>query len=361
MPSQKIISRFPDFYKSFLPRFFENDNPGETARSCSDCSMMNSDSSMPGIISFSPHTKCCTYYPNLPNYMVGALLSDRNPELNQGRIRIRSLIRKGVAVKPHGIMRPDKFQLLIKSSVDLFGRATSLVCPCFDSKNGTCTLWPFHSSVCNTWFCKYSAGEDGRLFWNSLRNYLIHVENVLELYTLQKTGFEAAEMIVQQKDVHLISALELDDKKPDKKTYQRMWGKWAGREEEFYKETYRIVKGLNRPRFKRISGIAGEVLLRDVMKKLQKIVKPKPPAFLKRNPHLVVEKTGEDEYTLISYSRFDPITVSGRIYRIIDFFDGAKDIRATGNEILKKTKTEPSPDLLLSLYQMRVLIENNPG
>ncbi len=296
----------------------------------------------------------------MPNYMVGALLCDLNQELDEGRIRIRGLIRKGVAVKPHGIMMPERYQLLLKSSLEFFGRASSMLCPCFDSKKGICTLWPFHSAVCNTWFCKYSAGEDGRLFWISLRNYMLHVEKVLELCTLQKTGFEAAEIIVRQKETPPLSLGEIDDKKPDKKTYQRIWGKWAGREEEFYKETYSIVKGLNRRQFKNLSGIIGEVLLQDVMKKRQKIVKPKLPALLKRNPRLGVEKTGGDEYTLISYSGYDPVTVSGRVYIMIDFFDGRKTTKEACKYFFKKTKTEPSYELILSLYQMRVLIENSP-
>ncbi len=360
MPSQKIIDWLPDFYKRFLPRFFENESPEETASSCSDCSMMNSDPSMPEIVSFSPSIKCCTHYPNLPNYMVGALLSDRNPALNEGRLRIRGLINKGVAVMPHGIMMPEKYQLLLKSSTDSFGRASSIICPYFDSERGTCTLWPFHGAVCNTWFCKYSSGEDGRLFWISLRNYLLHVEKVLELYTLQKTGFDASQIIIQQKGVRPLSAFEIDGKKPDQKTYERIWGKWAGREEEFYKETYSIVKGLNRRQVKNLSGIIGEVLLQDVMKKRQKIVKPKLPAVLKRNPRLVVEKTTGDEYILISYSEFDPIGISGRIYKIIDFFDGKKTNKEVCREILKITKAEPSYELILSLYQIRVLIENSP-
>jgi len=360
MKTQKIIDRLPDFYKNFLPRFFENESPEEHARSCSDCSMLNSDSSMRGIINFSPETKCCTHYPNLPNYIVGALLSDMNPALNEGRIRISSLINKGVAVKPRGIMMPEKYQLLLKSSPDSFGRASSMVCPYLNKKKGICTIWPFHSAVCNTWFCKYSAGEDGRLFWNSLRNYLLHVEKILELYTLQKTGFDASHIILEKKEVRQLSSLEIDEKKSDQKTYEGVWGKWAGKEEEFYRETYSIVKGLNRQRFKSLSGIVGEVLLRDVMKKWQKIMRPILPAVLKRNPRLIVEKTGDDEYTLIAYSGFDPVTVSGRVYRMIDFFDGKKTNKEVCGEVLKRTKTEPSHELLLSLFQMRVLTEHNP-
>jgi hypothetical protein len=131
-------------------------------------------------------------------------------------------------------MRPANFQLLLKSSHYFFGRASSLVCPCFDSINGICTIWPFHSAVCDTWFCKYSAGEDGRLFWLSLRNDMLHVEKILELYPLQEAGFEASDIILQEKEVRALSALEIDEKPLDEKTCQRLLGKWAGREEEFY-------------------------------------------------------------------------------------------------------------------------------
>jgi hypothetical protein len=361
MTVRKIIDRFPDFYKTFLPRFFENDSPEETAAKCSDCSMMYTEPGLPESVCFSPDTKCCTYYPNLPNYMVGALLANADATLNSGRAHIRQIIEKGIAVKPHGIMRPAKFQLLHKSSHDFFGRSSSLVCPCFDAVKGMCTLWPFHSAVCNTWFCKHSAGEDGHLFWLSLRNYMLHVEKTLELYTLREAGFDTSEILFQGKDVHALSAREIDEKRPDEKTYKHLWGKWVGREEEFYEETYLTVRQLNRRRFQNLSGIAGGILLGDVIKRRQIIMKPKLPAYLKRNPHLRVEKTGEDEYTLISYSVFDPIRISGRIYRIIDFFNGKTSTNKVCREILNKTKTEPSLDLVLSLYQLRVLMENNTG
>lgn len=359
MISQRIIDRFPDFYINFLPLFLEKESPKETAKSCPNCSMIvfNSSSSIQGIVSFSPVTKCCTHYPNLPNYMVGALLADKNPSLNEGRTRIRDLIRKAVAVKPHGIMRPAKFQHLLKSSPDSFGRASSLLCPCFDSEKGICTLWPFHSAVCNTWFCKYSAGEDGRLFWLSLKDYMLHVEKVLELYALKKLGFKASEIILQEKKVLTLSAAEIDEKPLDEKAHKNLWGKWAGREEEFYKETYLTVKGLNRRSFQNLQGITGDILFKDLMIKRQKVVNPKLPAFLKRNPRLVIEKTGDDEYTLISYSGFDPMSISKRIHSIIDFFDGKTPTKEVCREILEKTKTAPSHDLLLSLYQLRVLIE----
>ena len=41
---------------------------------------------------FRPDTKFCTYYPRLPNFLVGGLLSDDTPAMATGRLRVEALL-----------------------------------------------------------------------------------------------------------------------------------------------------------------------------------------------------------------------------------------------------------------------------
>lgn len=358
MSVQRIGDRFPAFYRKFLPRFFEAETPRENVATCSNCAMLQAPhGDAPLSFNFSHATKCCTHYPILPNYIIGALLSDEDPALEEGRKRTRQIIRKRVGISPHGVLIPARIEMLLRSSNESFGRASSLVCPWFDSGLGVCTIWPFHYAVCNTWFCKHNSGEDGRLFWIALKDYMLQIEMVLVFFSLNELGFGPETILKQKKSKPPLALEDIDDKPPDEKTYSQLWGTWAGREEECYKETYHAIGALNHPRFQNLTGIVERTLLSDLAKKYRALIKPELPTLLNRNPHLVIEKVGDDEYLIMSYSSFDPLQVSGRIYRILDFFDGKTATEAVCKKILIETKTRLSLSLLLSLHQLRVLIE----
>jgi len=52
------------------------------------------------VLSFHPYLKCCTYLPELANFLVGRILDDQNPELSTGKTTIEARIRAGIAVSP---------------------------------------------------------------------------------------------------------------------------------------------------------------------------------------------------------------------------------------------------------------------
>jgi len=360
MTLQRIMEGLPEVYQNFLPRFFKNNIPRETAATCEDCAMWeDSGPGFPGGVYFSKDSKCCTHYPNLPNYLVGALLNNSSPECGVGRSRIQKTIKSRIGVTPHGILRPKKFQLLLKNSEkEFFGRSKSLICPFYERKKRKCTIRPFWDATCNTWFCKYTAGEDGREFWLALRKYLNFVEKTLVQYTLYKMAWDPQKIILPEFPSDLLTLEEVDDHPPDPKTYQNLWGKWAGCEEDFYKETFRLVSVLTPKTFEKISGISQKVFLEEVKMGQKNLLNPRLPKKLKRNSKLQVVKNSEDSYFLIGYSPLDPFEVSKRVYDLLDFFDGKRTNQEVYRLIRNNMGVKPNPDLLTSFYQFRILVGN---
>lgn len=359
MTHQKIISLLPAFYKKFLPAFFETEIPKETASTCSDCAMWaDSNDEFSMSVHFSKETKCCTHYPNLPNYLVGALLSNRDPKLKTGQNRLRRTLNSRLGVVPLGIRRTRKYEFLMKKARHAFGKSRSMVCPFFKQEGGLCTLRPFWNAICSTWFCKYNAGQDGQIFWLALRRYMVMAEEGLSQYVLYKLGFEAEHILLPEKDMEPWSERDLDDQSPEIKSYQVLWEKWAGREEDLYKETYNLIQGLSRDDFTRIAGVRQDILLNDLENRYNTLIGPKLPCKLKRNPRLLVEKTQQGAYVLISYSPYDSFEVSKRIYDMLNYFDGRRSNEEACRLIRDRLGAEPTEDLLVSLYQFRILIHD---
>lgn len=358
MRDQRIIDVIPELYKKFLPSFFETRIPFETAATCDDCAMWErpeeGDSSD---IFFSKETKCCTYYPNLPNYHVGALLSASNPVLLEGQNRVRKVIRSRVGVTPHGLKRPRKYTLLNKNALHAFGRSKSLLCPFFEQNDGKCTVWHHRFSRCSTWFCKYGAGEDGKTFWNAFFKYLVYIEDVLVLYTLYKMGWEPGNIISPHPSEGSLTSQEIEGQPLVRKEYQKLWKDWEDKEEDFYVETYRLVSKISRDTFEKISGVTQKVLLDEMRRKCQSMLDPQIPLTLKRNPKLRVNKTKRGTYFLVGYQGSDPVEVSKRLYDILDFFDGWRSNKEAIHLIRKHMHTEPSERLLIQLYRFRILID----
>jgi Fe-S-cluster containining protein len=283
MKLMKIYDDLPELYKTIFPEFFAQEIPVEEMATCNDCAMCQKPGTraIPGIQYFRPDAKCCTYYPKLSNYLVGGILSDPDPGLEEGRRRIRERIEKRVAVKPQALYFPKRYRLMHKYGMpQSFGRSSTMLCPYYVKENGLCSIWKFRDAMCSTYFCKTVAGNEGQKFWKVLRTYINHAEGSLCLYPLYKMNWDIESTWDYYNDLEsaTLQPEDLDETAPSEESYQKMWRDWVGREEEFYRESYRIVSELTRDEFNRIAGITGNVILSWLKEKYNDVIESENPA-----------------------------------------------------------------------------------
>src|SRR5947208_9693702 len=117
----------PPLYARWASQFLSGAIPAETEATCSDCAMLCGTpvKAQPAAAApfFDPSTKCCTYLPVLPNFLVGRMLTDDSPEFTRGRVTLEARLAEGIAVTPLGIGRGAEYELLYATSgKSFFGR-----------------------------------------------------------------------------------------------------------------------------------------------------------------------------------------------------------------------------------------------
>jgi hypothetical protein len=215
----------PDLYDPWVRELLGGEIPEETEATCHDCVML----APPGEAAastdrfFHPETKCCTYLPRLPNFLVGRVLADDDPALSAGRASVRARIAAGVAVTPLGLGQTPEFHALFSS--ESFGHEPTLRCPHYVESTGGCGIWRHRNAVCSTWFCKLVRGATGHRFWMALKDLLREVERTLSLWAALELGIGADEL------ARLLAPAE---EERVRRAPRGTFGRWQGREEELY-------------------------------------------------------------------------------------------------------------------------------
>jgi hypothetical protein len=360
-----LFDSLPALYRGLLPDFFERPQPAETKATCAACAMSDAAGDRPvapvdGVRRlFRADTKCCTFHPRLPNYLVGALLAGQEPELAEGRRRARERLASRVGVTPQWLLPPAKYSLLYQHGHRGFGRAESLVCPYFDRAGGGCTVWAYREAVCSTYFCKYVAGADGLAFWTSLKTYLTIVELQLTRYALHALHPEYLFAGRDRPDPNggPLSAEDLDGAPPPEAAYRALWGPWRGREEDFYLAAHDAVRALSRADFDRIMGLDGEIAVAVLERRRSTATAPRPPERLRFNPDATVKWLADGSVALASYSGYDAVALPGEAYGLLVAFDGEQPTDAVRRRLRETRRADLDDDVLLVLYQHRVLVD----
>lgn len=252
-----IIDDLPELYRNLLPPLFTTPAPAEVFSTCANCCM--TAATIPPERRFSAGTKCCTYHPWLPNYMVGAILVSE-PPASEGRRRIERTLQNRQGVFPSGVHAPRLYHALYdRGQQRAFGKSSTLLCPFFNTSGGTCTIWKYRDAVCSTYFCKTMTGKAGVAFWQSMNAYLTQVQRQLSTHCLFQLHAERAVEIIGRtlSTDYMHGPLlpdDLDGAVSDT-DYSRAWTAWEGREADFFSECYRTVAGLSGAQFEAIGGI----------------------------------------------------------------------------------------------------------
>lgn len=160
---------------------------------------------------------------------------------------------------------PPAYHLLYAKS-PYMGSALKLQCPYYveDLLNGACGIWQHRNAICLTWFCKHSRGQVGLTFWRALQSFLRQMEDALSVWCLTQleiTDESLTAILPSRRDKTVFTPQELDEV-VDEKAHRALWGNWAGREAEFYRECGRRVSALSAERALEIGGAEAALRLR---------------------------------------------------------------------------------------------------
>jgi hypothetical protein len=358
MADSPMRGMLPPIYQPLFDAFFDRPKIEETRATCDNCAMCNQgDAASPVAMEyFRPDTKCCTYFPQLPNYLVGAILSDPSPDSEEGKRRIREQIRGRMGATPHYLSRPRKMSLILQNYSAGFGRAQSLRCPYFDLENPekSCTIWRHRETICMTYYCKYVGGQRGFDFWVSFKNYLGYVQRKL----VKVAANAVDENVVEPKFSGSELTLEdIEDLPPKDTDYARWWGTWVGREEEFYVKCHEWLKSTTAEEFavNIDKDEHGKRYFEDVIAKYEKHQSKLLPANLVRNGRMREAHVG-DKVVVTTYHRYDSFALDKDLYEVVGLFRADETLEQNIAR-LKAEGIELAPDLIEYLFAAGVLVE----
>jgi hypothetical protein len=277
--------------------------------------------------SFHPDVKCCSFVPSLPNFRVGALLTDPSPTWEHGRETVRERIRRGVGVTPLGIERPPDYNLLYTHSTGAFGKSRALRCPHFVEDSGACGIWPYREAVCATWHCKTVRGAVGKRFWAALRGLLQQIERAVAgvcLLALDPEPSMVAAVVGAQPEggapSRAIDAAALDGR-ADPDTHRRLWGRYAGREEEFYQACAEHAATLSWADVRRLAGPGLELARRDTLRAYEELTSEELPGAVRVGSYSVHATLGE-RVRISGYSGMQPLEVPRLLLELLPALAG---------------------------------------
>ncbi len=351
-----MLDSFPAVYRQLLPEFFEQRVPEETLATCHACAMCTPEGGVQGLgsASFNLATKCCSFHPALPNYLVGGILADPGDDLSEGRDRIRAQLRRRADCWPLGLTIPGVYSLLYdRKGPGVFGTARSMQCPYFREGEYSCTIWRHRNATCSTWFCKHVKGQDGHDFWMAVKAYVGHLEAVLPAYFALELGLDAAQTPITNPAARLTR--HQIDGTVDEARYTKAWGAWRGREEEYFLECNRRASELDR---NSVAEIIGSHQQRTLQMRLgssyQQMMTPVLPDPLLRNPKLVVYPRADGQCQVTSVA--GSFSVARDVLDMLSAFDGVLSTAEVSERLRRHHNVVITPALLTKFYQNRFLV-----
>lgn len=318
----------PPLYARWMDELLAAPIPNESRATCNDCAMWLKPADAPDQpppVVFRRDTKCCTFQPELHNFLLGAILDDPDRGLAWAKemIAVRLLRRTGVT--PLGL-RPDAFAGLLYDRIvdgarETFGRLREVRCPYYIEQGGKCGVWRHRNAMCSTWFCKYERGAVGMTFWKTQLALLRAAERALALWCVLELdlGITAKTTLLYLQNRDGSSARDLVEPVPEH-GYQALWGSYVGRELELYRECARLVAGLSWADVRRIAG-PDLALLEDVVKEqYAALVSDALPAAVQRGRDTLLQlhPTKPDHYRAVAPNLgYDPLDLPAKTLEVL--------------------------------------------
>jgi hypothetical protein len=345
----------PPLYAGWVDQLLGAPLPDEREATCSDCAMCGEDDRADY---FNPHTKCCTYLPELPNFLVGRVLAEPDASAVPGRASVEQRIQSGAEVTPLGLGRRRPYMALYAKTVGGFGHAASMVCPHYlDEQGGLCGVWKHRNAVCSTWFCKIVRGNVGQRLWRAVQRLLMAIEHGLVLHCVEAldVGALAGELLVPMHPTAAelpLEAHELDGR-ADPKHYDQLWGNWAGREREFYRACAEKVAPIELDEALALGGAEARLAASLLQAAYAEHRRDELPERLKLGPFEVLVSDAE-RMRIATYSPYDPLDIPRPLADVLHRFDG-RPVRDVVETIATADNLEVDRETLRKLTDFEIL------
>jgi hypothetical protein len=319
----------PGLYAPWITELLGGAIPRESRATCDACAMCarEGQESVSASYFFDPVVRCCSYVPDLHNFLVGRILSDTDPAAQHGRATVQKRIADAVGVTPVGLKQPPVYALLYKRSSDAFGRNRTLRCPHYVEDGNLCGIWRNRESTCATWFCKHMRGHVGYTFWrDSLHPLLQAVEKDLAHWCVLQLGLgtDALRDLVDSgawtSEAEAITSDALDNR-VDQNAYARLWGKWRGRQHEFFCRCGELVSPLGWADVLAICGPTTRAYAQLTQKAYGRLISDDIPSNLSVGRFEVLQ-VQRSTTRVKTYYDFDPLDVPSAVMELLQYFDG---------------------------------------
>jgi hypothetical protein len=357
-----IRSTLSPVYQRLFPDVFDSAKVTESRATCDACQMCD-HGTVPSELSasyFRPDTKCCTYHPTLPNYLVGAILADKRPEMEEGKRRIREQIELRLGVHPQRLAPSKKWALLYRSSMEsTFGRSRLLRCPYLDEKE-RCTIWYHRESVCFTFYCKFDNGLAGSQYWRALKGYLNVAEETLSSWAAKQVAKDVKDPRTDESAG--LSLTDFEERPTEPAVHAKYWGSWVDREEELYIACYERVKRMTKEEYAKV--VDGSSIGKERLEKLVEAVQrvreaPAIPERVSLNKRLRVLPVQDGVVITMPYNNYDSIKIEPELHDVLKVFTHEATVAET-REKLEKEQGIELEDALISMFAMHDILVPPP-
>lgn len=349
--SAVATSSLPPLYTPWIEEVLGGSVPEERHATCSACAMCkptNRVAITASLTEFEPATKCCTYVPTLPNFLVGMVLEDKDPTALEGRASIEQRIARGIGVTPLGLQPGAQYVLVYKhASGELFGRTSGLRCPHYlPEAGGQCGIWRHRNAVCTTWFCKFERGRVGKRFWDAVLHLLTIVERQLSLWAASELGEPIATLGAALLPYYATVLTPVPDP----------WSqRWSGRATDFYRESARLVRPLSWTQVRAIGGPEVALLAGKLRAAYGIMQSREVPKYVRLGPVTHTHRM-DGTCALTSYSSNDMLILPTSIAATLSRFDGQRPTDAVCAAIAEDPGVFVDRDTLLRLVDFGVLL-----
>ena len=358
----------PPLYAGWVDQLLGGPIPAETTATCDACAMLVPESASAGASAdpgFNPDTKCCTFLPELWNFLAGGVLLDDGADAARGRATVEARIDGGVAVTPLGLGRTRAFNLLYKTGgSQVFGQSRALRCPHYlHDEGGLCGVWRHRESTCATWFCKHVRGTVGRTFWVHLYQLLHAADHTLAGWALLELGVDLSTLARLYEPERVMRPVHLTgrdvDGTADPAELRTSWGRWRGRERELYVACARLVTPLTWADVLRLGGAQLAIyarLVQDAYARLMADGMPEHPVL----EVVQITTRGRDRVRLETYSGLDVLEMPAVVAKILPYFDG-RPVADALDEVRRAEGVSVDASLVRKLTDFGVLRDEASG